>query len=148
MATLDAHVDPAQEGLSAGVTASRGGEGARQLMRALAAGTVADLRQRARRTSPWKSTYEIVPQIYVMITFPLKCNLPILLTVVTYDVAEMVPALEFPAAFVFALPHWVGASEFGIGEICLSHQAMLFNKVIFSHTCAPSGDDDTCRAAR
>ena len=65
MATLDAHVDPAQEGLSAGVTASRGGEGARQLMRALAAGTVADLRQRARGTRPWKSTYEIVLPIYL-----------------------------------------------------------------------------------
>ena len=54
MATLGAHMDPAREGLSAGVTASRGGEGARQLMRALAAGTVADLRQRARGTCPWE----------------------------------------------------------------------------------------------
>ena len=54
MAALGAHMDPAREGLSAGVAASRGGEGARQLMRALAAGTVADLRQRARGTSPWK----------------------------------------------------------------------------------------------
>ena len=54
MATLGAHMDPAREGLSAGITASRGGEGARQLMRALAAGTVADLRQRARGTCPWE----------------------------------------------------------------------------------------------
>ena len=54
MATLGAHMDPAREGLSAGVTASRGGEGARQLMRALAAGTVADLGQRARGTCPWE----------------------------------------------------------------------------------------------
>ena len=62
--------------------------------------------------------------------FPLKCSLPILLTVVTHDVAKMVPALEFPAALVFALPHRVGASE--LGERFLSHMAIFFNTVNYS----------------
>lgn len=82
MAPLGANVVPAHEGLPACVPAGRGGEGARQLVRALAAGTVANLRQRTRRACP----------------------------VVTDDVAEMVLALLFSAALVVALPHWVGAS--------------------------------------
>ena len=49
-----------------------------------------------------------------------------LLTVVTHDVAKMVPALEFPAALVFALPHRISASELGRGERCLSHSAVSF----------------------
>ena len=52
MAPLGANVVPAHEGLPACVPAGRGGEGARQLVRALAAGTVANLRQRTRRARP------------------------------------------------------------------------------------------------
>ena len=53
MAPLRANVVPTHEGLPAGVPASWGCECARQLVRALAAGTVANLRQRTRRACPW-----------------------------------------------------------------------------------------------
>ena len=52
MTPLGANVVLAHEGLPAGVPASRGGEGARQLVCALAARAVANLRQRTRRARP------------------------------------------------------------------------------------------------
>ena len=59
MAPLRANVVPAHEGLPAGVPASWGCECARQLVRALAAGTVANLRQRTRRASPWNRSKQL-----------------------------------------------------------------------------------------
>ena len=40
----------------------------------------------------------------------------------TYEVAEMVLALEFSAAFVVALPHWIGTSEIREGTIRIQDQ--------------------------
>ena len=52
MTPLGANVFLTHEGLPAGVPAGRCGEGARQLMRTLATGTVPNFRKRTRRAWP------------------------------------------------------------------------------------------------